>query len=357
MSAVAASAPGKAVLLGEYAVLDGAPALVMAVDRRARVQVSPCASRDSRVEVPQLGLAPVGFRLADRGEIAWQGSEASQPSFQRARALLEWLLASERSRPPGRSGLRICIDTGDLYQVTSTGPTKLGLGSSAAMTVALAGALAVYSAPVSMAEQLDWLTRELLSPYRAGQGGRGSGIDLAASLHGGVLRFQLGPQGVSAVPIDLPKALKLAFVWTGEAASTPAFLDRYAHWTASAPVEAERMRQSLGECCQAAMETLRTDDASGLMTCINNYRQLMGKIGDLAGLPVVSEALNEIARVASAFGLACKPCGAGGGDLAMLAGIDEQALELACDSLASRGWSRLRLDAAQQGLRVEQGRA
>ena len=32
-----ASAPGKAVLSGEYAVLQGAPAIAMAVDCRARV--------------------------------------------------------------------------------------------------------------------------------------------------------------------------------------------------------------------------------------------------------------------------------------------------------------------------------
>jgi phosphomevalonate kinase len=35
----AASAPGKLILTGEYAVLFGAPALVMAVDRRATVQI------------------------------------------------------------------------------------------------------------------------------------------------------------------------------------------------------------------------------------------------------------------------------------------------------------------------------
>ena len=35
------SAPGKAVVWGEYAVLEGAPALVMAVNRYATARVEP----------------------------------------------------------------------------------------------------------------------------------------------------------------------------------------------------------------------------------------------------------------------------------------------------------------------------
>jgi len=39
MMEVTASTPGKLVLLGDYAVLEGAPALVMAVNRHAKVRI------------------------------------------------------------------------------------------------------------------------------------------------------------------------------------------------------------------------------------------------------------------------------------------------------------------------------
>ena len=39
ISRVTASAPGKVVLSGEYAVLSGAPAICMAVNRRATVTI------------------------------------------------------------------------------------------------------------------------------------------------------------------------------------------------------------------------------------------------------------------------------------------------------------------------------
>ena len=37
---ISSSAPGKIIVAGEYAVLDGAPAICMAVDRRAHVNIS-----------------------------------------------------------------------------------------------------------------------------------------------------------------------------------------------------------------------------------------------------------------------------------------------------------------------------
>ena len=46
---VRATAPGKLVVLGEYAVLAGAPALVLAVDRRCRVDLGP--SDDERCQL------------------------------------------------------------------------------------------------------------------------------------------------------------------------------------------------------------------------------------------------------------------------------------------------------------------
>ena len=49
---ITASAPGKFVLSGEYAVLDGAPAVCVAVDRRARVSIEPYDSDHCIVQAP-----------------------------------------------------------------------------------------------------------------------------------------------------------------------------------------------------------------------------------------------------------------------------------------------------------------
>src|SRR5687767_8580508 len=94
-----ATAPGKLILTGEYAVLAGAPAIVVAVDRRAVAR---------RNATPR-GSSP--FLLAVAVEIAERRGAAD---------------------PAARAALEISVDSTAFYDRM----TKLGLGSSAAVTVA-----------------------------------------------------------------------------------------------------------------------------------------------------------------------------------------------------------------------------
>jgi len=98
-----ATAPGKLILTGEYAVLDGAPALVVAVNRRVTA---------SRHTGPR-GSSP--FLVAVAEEIARSyGVDA----------------------PEARAAMEIVVDSSSFF----LGNTKLGLGSSAAVTVAATAA-------------------------------------------------------------------------------------------------------------------------------------------------------------------------------------------------------------------------
>ena len=56
MTAIVTSAPGKLFLLGEYAVLEGAPALLTAVDARVRVRIEPAEAGRWRLDAPDLGI-------------------------------------------------------------------------------------------------------------------------------------------------------------------------------------------------------------------------------------------------------------------------------------------------------------
>src|SRR5690606_42155959 len=66
-----ASAPGKAVLIGEYAVLEGAPAVAMALDRRARVGLASGNGPGHAVRSLNSG-ARARFGPMPGGGLAWQ---------------------------------------------------------------------------------------------------------------------------------------------------------------------------------------------------------------------------------------------------------------------------------------------
>ena len=170
-------APGKLVLVGEYAVLDGAPAIVAAVDRGVRCGVSP----GDAVETP------ADDRFA-RAALAAVGAPARRYVFS------DWNPASLREG-------------------------KAGFGGSAAACVAavVAGRLAAGLAPT---DDDAALARRVHHEVQ----GSGSGVDVLASWFGGVRRFE----GLGHSPLP---ARRLVAVYSGQSASTGPRVQRYLQWS------------------------------------------------------------------------------------------------------------------------------
>ena len=122
---VTITAPGKVVLLGEYAVLQDAPALVMAVDRRVRVALETVAGTRCTVSAPAWSAAAACFELGPSG-LSWPEARA------RSLALARHVIKTFFERRPGRSGpaFQIVLDSSALMAQRSGRPEKLGLGGS-----------------------------------------------------------------------------------------------------------------------------------------------------------------------------------------------------------------------------------
>jgi len=162
-------APGKLVLSGAYAVLSGAPALVAAVDR---------------------------FALADGDRLA----EWATPEVRAA-------LASDQAPWFDASALR-------------KDGKKLGLGSSAAILVASLAALEVPGdAELSDRELCARVYQRALLAHRMAQGG-GSGIDVAASAHGGLLVARRSGSELALSPVAFPSGLHFE-VWASPSRHRP----------------------------------------------------------------------------------------------------------------------------------------
>ncbi|HEX5353559.1 MAG TPA: hypothetical protein VFW60_05720 [Rhodanobacteraceae bacterium] len=334
---IEASAPGKLVLLGEYAVLEGAPALVLAVNRRAHVALSRASADDWEIVSPTLGLEA---RLQPRGDAnVWLGPEPAE---------LEWVatLLGRFVRSHPLSPCRIELDSDAFYLDHAGSRVKLGLGSSAALTVALLGALH------ACAKLPPPTLREGIHTHRAIQHGHGSGIDVAASLAGGLLRFQLHDADARIAAVSLPGNLQWCCVYSGRPASTRAMLATVAAWREREPVAFTRCMRELTTISSQGIDAANASDAVGFLSALRNYAHALARFGEIAGADILSREHRAIAAIAASCGCTYKSCGAGGGDTGITFAVEDTRLREFSARSERAGFPVIELEADPQGLEV-----
>ena len=352
MSPMIATAPGKVILLGEYAVLDGSPALSLAVNRRARVELECCGNDECCIEAEQLGIEPIHFRLHEKGRVEWSCSGEQWQRFSRTGILLEHLCAHAAQRFNRLAPFRLRIDTAELFGDTSVGPVKLGLGSSAAVAVALDAAISAHASNARALESPQAVFHRILPVYRATQHGHGSGIDLATSLTGGLIEYRLDEAGCHIASRRLPESLRLMFIWVGEPASTADLVGAWRQAQSREPAVAAHISERMQETCQAGLKAVSENDAGELAAQMGVYGRILGTMTDWAGIPVVTAMHRQAMTLAGQAGAHYKPCGAGGGDLGVAAAVAESAMTRLADALTDTGLWPIALAGDEQGVRV-----
>ncbi|MBK8171440.1 MAG: hypothetical protein IPK60_13995 [Sandaracinaceae bacterium] len=273
------TAPGKLMIAGEYAVLEGATAIVAAVNLRASV-----GGTDVEREVPK--------------EVA------------ETRALAERLFA--------RNMGALAIDVHELRREHG----KLGLGSSAALSAATAGlAFACNGEDISQQQVRAHVFDLALRGHRA-VAPDGSGADVAASVFGGILQFTM-PGTIAEQPWTCPISTRV--VWTGKEARTSELVAKVQAFKASAPKEYDLKIAQLSRAADAMRDALASSSAINLLLAVNEHHHAMNSFGDAAEVALVDETLAEIAELTHSHGGASKASGAGGGDVALCFFKDEAA--------------------------------
>jgi phosphomevalonate kinase len=277
-----AKAPGKVVIAGAYAVLEGAVALVCAVDR----YVVADAAR------------PASLLTAEVAQAVRNGALQHAPHFD-----------SSALRSNGR---------------------KLGLGSSAAILVAsLAAANATERA---LAERTAYLADELDAPardalfhtallaHRQAQGG-GSGIDVAASVFGGTLVYQLQAPGEPTLrATSLPRGL-CAEVWSSPSeASTAEFLQRVREAQHADPTRYSELMAELSASSAAAVNACDQDDLTAFLAAQLLQQRNLARLGQFANIPICTREVQALHEAAEREGAVVLPAGAGGGDVSLFVG-------------------------------------
>ncbi len=270
-------APGKLFLVGEYAVLEEGPAVLAAVNRHAVAQFLPGGSSTSKVVEEAVSRA-----RAEIGEAA-------------------------AALPAGS----VLVDT-DAFR---EGQQKLGLGSSAATAVASVAAV-FESAGVPVRDHRERIVKVALAAHRAAQGEVGSGADVVAAVHGGLLEVTRPKGGAPEVAtLPMPVGLRLVVFWTGGSASTPAMIEGVRQFARANPSAHRELMSSLRELALRFITELRAGNATGAVTAAGRYGKRLETLGALASVPIVTPACARAAEVAKELGGIAKPSGAGGGDI------------------------------------------
>lgn len=328
---VSVSAPGKAFLIGEYAVLEGAPSIVTAVDVRAVAHDPLPGERPQVTSVVQCAHARVVEYLQQAGDATVEAE--GFPT----------------------------VDTGRFH----VGTRKLGLGSSAAVTAAVVGYhLAAHGLDPRDPAVLPDALELAMAAHAEAQGGGGSGADVAAAVLGGTLFFQAG----KATPIRPLPGLHMGFVDAGYPAITSELVRRVRQGQAAHPNRYAAAMEVLSEASHLFIDAYRTDDDATpgdaeLRARFDRLRQATGMhnrglrmLQAMAGATFITTEIATIIEQAEGLGLAAKPSGASGGDLVVVLATDRSALDRLGERLRRVHGLVLRTDLVghAEGLRADQ---
>ena len=303
-----AKAPGKVVVSGAYAVLEGAPAIVAAVDRYAFAD----------------GGRPAAFVTEEVAAAIRAGDLVSAPAFD----------AAELRAPTPGGGSR-----------------KLGLGSSAAILVASLGALEAEARRALSEEELRAAVLPgALIAHRTAQGG-GSGVDVATSVHGGTIVAVKKDSALSTRPTVLPDGLYCEVLFAGAPASTAELVAKVRAFKARAPHEYRGVLENLTLAAEDAERAFDEGSPEGIVRALRDQLRGLSELGELARVRIVTREVARLAEHANDEDAVVLPAGAGGGDIAIYAGIRPPSERLLAAFDAERH-VRLGLSLGARGLHV-----
>jgi len=286
-------------------VLCGAPAVVAAVDRYARVRVTLGDRPGPLVIESPIQARPCVVADPERGELPGGDAGAVIAALRAAR---------ERAGELAGRAAEVAVDARPFL----VGTRKLGLGRSAATLVAATAAFLAAAGHGDRAEAFE----AALEALALLQDGHGSGADVAASVHGGLLEVVRRSERLVVAARRLPAGLCLVVGWTGESAPTAPLLRRFADAMRGAPAGLGALRAE----AERAAAAVAGGDRALLLDAVERSAVLLERLGAEVGIPIVTPALARLIAAARRVGAVAKPSGAGAGDCGIaLAGSPAQA--------------------------------
>lgn len=301
---VTASAPGKLMIMGEHAVVYGYPCIVSAVNKYLTVKINISKEKKDIIITP-------GF--SDNRFV-----KEALISFRDKFSLKESIVLKTRS------------ELGNF-----------GLGSSAAVTVAILKALAkIFSLPLSRKELFNFAYKIVQKVQ-----GIGSGFDVAAAIYGGTIYFSKRGEVIESLPTS---GMNLVVGYSGVKAETVSLVNLVRQKRRDYPKGIEEIFRNIAELVEKAKMAILTKDWERLGTLMNFNQDYLENLG------VSNEKLNSMilaAKNAGAYG--AKLSGAGGGDC-MIALVSKKTEDSIKKAIEKVGGEMVDVKVGTEGVKIEQ---
>lgn len=273
-----ASVPGSLMLFGEHAVLCGSHAVVCGINRYITVNLIP---RDDQI-------INISSSLFGKCQQKINNINIVAP-FQYVLAAIETYLEQLKY------GFDLLIE--------SEIPPQVGLGSSAAVTVATLSVLEQWlCSQQPNSRSLFNNAKQVVQKVQ----GMGSGSDVAASIFGGVIAYRIDPLTIEQLANKPP----LVVVYSGNKVSTKDVVQQVTSFQNKHKNLFHHLYDSVDECVQNAIEAINNGDWARLGELMNIHQGIQDSIG--VNNKVLSELIFTLRQHSNVYG--AKISGAGLGD-------------------------------------------
>lgn len=313
MKIISVSAPGKIHILGEHAVVYGKPAIITAVNKRCFVEIVPNKSKKVEIISKNLNIKKtytekeIVARTKD-AQIKWENyiknnaisllkSITSNPLDFSAIVIGESLIYLKKELPSGFT-----------LSIKSDIPIGSGMGSSAAISVSIAGAIYLLFKKS--------LNREIINEiaYLSEQKKHGlpSGGDNAASCFGGLIWYRKETPDlkiIKPVPFSFPKKISKNFVAVHTGApseSTGEMVSLVRNLYKEKPEFVKEILSNQEKLVRELLSAIKDSNDTLMIRIIRVGERNLEKLG------VVSNYVKSFIEKIEKIGYAAKICGAGG---------------------------------------------
>lgn len=291
---IKASAPATLMLLGEHAVLSNKHAVVCAVNKRIHLTLIPNTTNQIEIQ------SALGHTIIDLQNIR------PKPPFQFILAILK--------------KYKTKITTGCVITIDSDFSDQVGLGSSAAVTVACLAAIKTWLELTFTRVELIKEARKLIRQVQ----GLGSGADIAASVLGGIVAYKAEPLLVET----FTHQHALTVVYSGYKTPTVQVVRQVQESFKAHPELYKKICNAIDACAITGIEALRKEDWHALGSVMNIQQGLMEALG--VSTPQLADLIHTLRSFDTIKG--AKISGSGLGDcvigLGSVAQIEQIPIEL-----------------------------